>query len=40
MTPIGTPRIASVEPCVWRSTWNEIAGLIFACRQASNIGRD
>src|SRR5262249_3912695 len=25
MTPIGTARMASVEPCVFRSTWNETA---------------
>jgi hypothetical protein len=36
-TPIGTPFMASAEPCVWRSTWNEISGLIFARRQASRI---
>jgi hypothetical protein len=24
MTPIGTPRKARVEPCVWRSTWNDL----------------
>jgi hypothetical protein len=34
MTAIGMPRVASVEPCVWRSTWNETAGLIFP--RASN----
>ena len=28
------------RPCVWRSTWNETAGLIFACLQASSIGRN
>ena len=32
--------MASVEPCVWRSTWNEIAGLIFARLHASSIGRN
>jgi hypothetical protein len=37
MTPIGTPFMASAEPCVWRSTWNEISGLVFARRQASRI---
>ena len=37
MTPIGTPFMARAEPCVWRSTWNEISGLIFARRQASRI---
>jgi hypothetical protein len=40
MIPIGTPRIASVDPWVWRSTWNETAGLIFARLQASIIGRN
>ena len=37
---IGTPRMASVKPCVWRSTWNETAGLIFACSLTSRIRRN
>jgi len=39
ITPIGTPRMASVEPCVWRNTWKDTAGLILACLQASAISR-
>jgi hypothetical protein len=31
--------MASVEPCVGLSTWNDTTGLIFARLQASSIGR-
>jgi len=35
---MGTPRMANRDAYVWRSSWNEIGGMMFAATHAALIG--